>query len=275
MAIPQLDSRIEKAKVYSAGATVTRVAQLALTAENAPESVEIPGLPLALDDSSVRVRVEVDGGGAILACDIRVGLAVTTPQAIANAPTDEEILASELVVRQLQDLIVLLEHEISLLNNLEIPNRPKGEPGKAPPPSPTSARKTIANFCDEQIRSSLKQKRDNLEKLRFAEENLADLKQKQRLASSAKEAKQDELRKTIIVSLNYSDTPLNNARLILEYFVPGARWTPTYICRLNSRESTASIAVRAFINQYTGEDWSGVRLELSTANPISWCALPE
>ncbi|MEQ8956635.1 MAG: DUF4139 domain-containing protein, partial [Coleofasciculus sp. C2-GNP5-27] len=55
----------------------------------------------------------------------------------------------------------------------------------------------------------------------------------------------------------------------------GARWTPTYLCRLESSTNTAAIAVRAFLCQRTGEDWSGVRLELSTANPMTWCELPE
>ncbi|HBE30515.1 MAG TPA: hypothetical protein DD990_03970, partial [Cyanobacteria bacterium UBA11368] len=64
-------------------------------------------------------------------------------------------------------------------------------------------------------------------------------------------------------------------QLVIEYFVPGARWTPTYVCRLDSANSTANIAVRALICQRTGEDWSGVRLELSTALPMTWCALPE
>ncbi|MFL9457202.1 MULTISPECIES: DUF4139 domain-containing protein [Nostocales] len=164
-----------------------------------------------------------------------------------------------------------------MLDKLHVPNRPKEEPGKAPPPSPTSARLALANFSDEQIRLRLQEARENKEKLRLARENLADLKQKQHLASSAKDARPNELRKTAIVSLSYEGEALETevGQLIVEYFVPGARWTPTYVCRLNSAESSASIAVRSLLCQRTGEDWSGVRLELSTAEPLAWCALPE
>nr|WP_226575765.1 DUF4139 domain-containing protein [Microseira wollei] len=113
--------------------------------------------------------------------------------------------------------------------------------------------------------------------LRQAKEHLADLQQKQTLASTARNARPNELRKTAIVSLSYEGefNTEQQTLLVIEYFVPGARWTPTYVCRLNSANSTANIAVRALICQKTGEDWSGVRLELSTALPMTWCALPE
>ena len=277
MAIAQLSSRIETVKVYSAGATVTRIAEFPLIPGELPEHVEIAGLPLALDDSSVRVRVEVERGTAPLACDVRIGLAVPPPQETSNPPADEEIRAAAAEVQQIQDVIALIDNEISVLHQLHVPDRPNGERGKAPPPSPMSARLALANFSDEQIRARIQKKREKLEKLRLAEEHLADLQQKQYQASTARDARPNELRKTVIVRLSYEGTPSTEQvpRLVVEYFVPGARWTPTYVCRINSAESSASIAVRALICQGTGEDWSGVRLELSTAEPMAWCALPE
>jgi len=277
MAIAQLCSRIETVKVYSAGATVTRIAEFPLTPGELPEHVEIGGLPLALDDSSVRVRVEVEQGTAPLACDVRIGLAVPPPPETSNPPADEEIRAAAAEVQQIQDAIALIDNEISVLRQLHVPDRPNGERGKAPPPSPMSARLALANFSDEQIRVRIQKKREKLEKLRLAQEHLADLQQKQRQASTARDARPDELRKTVIVRLSYEGTPSTEQvpRLVVEYFVPGARWTPTYVCRINSAESSASIAVRALICQRTGEDWTGVRLELSTAEPMAWCALPE
>jgi hypothetical protein len=277
MAIAQLSSRIETVKVYSAGATVTRIAEFPLTPGELPEHVEIAGLPLALDDSSVRVRVEVEQGTAPLACDVRIGLAVPPPPETSNPPADEEIRAAAAEVQQIQDAIALIDNEISVLRQLHVPDRPNAEPGKAPPPSPMSARLALANFSDEQIRARIQEKRENAEKLRKAEEHLADLQQKQRQASTARDARPNELRKTVIVRLSYEGTPSTEQvpRLVVEYFVPGARWTPTYVCRINSAESSASIAVRALICQRTGEDWTGVRLELSTAEPMAWCALPE
>ncbi|MFB2882061.1 DUF4139 domain-containing protein [Floridanema aerugineum] len=278
MAIQKLSSRIDSVKIYAAGATVTRIAELQLIPGELPEQVEIAQLPLALEDSSVRVRVETIQGNVPIAGDIRIGLAVPPPSETPNPPPEEELRAAKIAVKQIEDIIRLIDREISVLNQLEVPARPESDIGLAPPASPMSARLALANFSDEQIRLRIQEKRENLEKLAKAKENLADLEQKQAIASRARNAKPEELRKTVIVSLSYENetSDLNQTiGLILEYFVPGARWTPTYVCRLNSVENQATIAVRALICQRTGEDWSSVKLELSTANPIFWCAIPE
>lgn len=274
---PQLTSKIDKVKVYAAGATITRVADIQLDTTEVSEHVEIAGLPLALDDSSVRVRVEADAGTAALATDVRIGLAVPPPQDIIQPPADQEVREAKAEVKRLEDAIALVNNEISILHQLKVPQRPDGEEGKAPPPSPIGARLALANFSDEQIRARIQERRENVEKLRQAQEHLQDLQQKLESASNAREAKPNELRKTVIVRLSYQgeSNTITGQRLIVEYFVPGARWTPTYVCRLDSAGNQAAIAVRAFLCQRTGEDWSGVRLELSTAEPLAWCELPE
>lgn len=274
----QLTSRIDKVKVYASGATITRVTDLQLDVGELPEHVEIAGLPLALDDSSVRVRVEAEQGtSTTIATDVRIGLAVPPRQEVQQSPTDEEVREAEAEVRRLEDAIALIDNEISVLYQLDVPKRPDGEPGKAPPPSPISARLALTNFKDEQVRVRIQERRETKEKLRQAQEHLDDLLQKQARASSARDVRPNELRKTVVVRLSYEGerSTVEGHQLIVEYFVPGARWTPTYVCRLDSVGNQATIAVRSLICQRTGEDWSGVRLELSTAEPLAWCELPE
>lgn len=273
MAIAQLTSRIDKVKLYAAGATITRIADFT----EASEHIEIPGLPLALDDSSVRVRVEAEEGTPAIAADIRIGLAIPPRSEVQKPPADEEVRAARAEVQRIEDLIALIDNEIKVLYQLHVPDRPDGEVGKAPPVSPMSARLALANFSDEQIRAKMQEKRENLQKLRKAKERLDDLLQKQAIASSAREVRQHELRKTVIVRLNYQGEAraVAGQQLVIEYFVPGARWTPSYVCRLDSAANRAAIAVRALICQRTGEDWAGVQLELSTALPMTWSELPE
>ena len=270
----QLTAKIDKVKVYASGATVARIAELETGSERL-EQVEIPGLPLALDDSSVRVRVEAEQGTAALATDIRIGLAVPPRTGTLPSPSDEEVRAAAAEVRGLEDTVALINNEIVTLYRLEVPDRPDGERGKAPPASPTSTRLALNNFKDEQVRARLQERRETQEKLRLARERLEDLQQKQARASTAKDARPHELHKTAVIRLSYNGEIAPRQRLVLEYFVPGARWTPTYICRLDSAANSAAIAVRALICQKTGEDWSGVELELSTALPMQKCELPE
>ena len=293
----QLTSRIAKVKVYATGATITRIADLQINVGEVAKHVEIAGLPLALDDSSVRVRIETEQGVATeYATDVRVGLAVPPRQEIESSPTEEEVRKAKAEVERLEDAIALIDYEITVLYQLHVPTRPDGEPGKAPPPSPISARLALANFSNEQIRARMQEKRESLEKLRTAQEQLDDLLVKQTHASCTRDVRPNELRKTVVIRVEVGVAEMSplpatslitspvqegenstvvGQQLVVEYFVPGARWTPTYVCRLDSAGNQAVLAVRALIYQRTGEDWSGVRLELSTAESMAWCELPE
>ncbi|MEA5486901.1 MULTISPECIES: DUF4139 domain-containing protein [Pseudanabaena] len=286
MSIAQLASKIDKVKVYAEGSTVKRLASLSAIAwqnENDENiEVEIAGLPLALDDGSVRVRVDngTETDSNIMVTDVRVGLHVPPPVEVPISDLEASIQSAKAEVDRLSDLGNVIALEIAALNVLHVPDRPIGEQGKAPPTSPTGARIALANFKDEQKQLRLKEKRELESQLRKATEQLADLQQQQNLASNANVAKENELRKTIVARLQIRDRqaaslPPDHLQLIVEYFVQGAKWIPTYVCRLNSANNTAAIALRALICQRTGEDWSGVQIELSTATPMGWCELPE
>jgi Domain of unknown function (DUF4139)/N-terminal domain of unknown function (DUF4140) len=289
MSIAQLVSKIEKVKVYAEGSTVRRLASLSAIAgqiDRVTENieVEIVGLPLALDDASVRVRVdngEIGTDNNVIVTDVRVGLSVPAPVEVPQSDLAALIQTAQAEVDRFKDLQSIIALEIAALNVLNVPDRPLGEEGKAPPTSPTGARVALANFKDEQQQLRIKEKRELDLQLRTAIEHLHDLRQQQILASNANVAKENELRKTIIARLQISDRqaaslPIpDNLQLIVEYFVQGAKWTPTYVCRLDSTTNTAAIALRALICQRTGEDWSGVQIELSTATPTGWGELPE
>ncbi|MFM7601385.1 MAG: DUF4139 domain-containing protein [Pseudanabaena sp.] len=286
MSIAQLASKIDKVKVYAEGSTVKRLASLSAIAwqnENDEKTeVEIVGLPLALDDESVRVRVDngTETDTNIMVTDVRVGLHVPPPVEVPISDLEASIQSAKAEVDHLNDLINVIALEMSALSVLHVPDRPIGEQGKAPPTSPTGARIALANFKDEQKQLRIKEHRELKNQLRKATEQLADLQQQQNLASNANVAKENELRKTIVARLQIRDRqaaplPPDHLQLIVEYFVHGAKWVPTYVCRLNSANNTAAIAVRALICQCTGEDWSGVQIELSTATPMGWCELPE
>lgn len=288
MSITQLASKIDKVKVYSEGSTVRRLASLSAIASQNQNTenieVEIVGLPLALDDATVRVRVDngaADTDDNVIVTDVRVGLSVPPPVEVVISDLEASIRTAKAEVDRLNDLQGVIALEMAALNVLNVPDRPMGEEGKAPPISPTAVRVALANFKDEQKQLRIKEKRELDLQVRKAIEHLRDLQQQQILASNANVAKEHELRKTVVARLqicdrNTASLPVfENLKLIVEYFVQGAKWTPTYVCRLNSATNTAAIALRALICQRTGEDWSGVQIELSTATPTGWCELPE
>ena len=64
------------------------------------------------------------------------------------------------------------------------------------------------------------------------------------------------------------------AAIELSYLVDGANWTPQYNLRANPKKSNVLIEYNAVVNQTSGEDWSGVALSLSTAEPTMVSAPP-
>ncbi len=60
----------------------------------------------------------------------------------------------------------------------------------------------------------------------------------------------------------------------LSYLVGGANWQQQYNLRANPKQSNVLIEYNAVVNQTSGEDWDGVALSLSTAEPTMVAAPP-
>ncbi len=57
-------------------------------------------------------------------------------------------------------------------------------------------------------------------------------------------------------------------QLVLSYYMPDANWHPYYDVRAIDVESPVELQLKAFVQQNSGEDWSNVKLTLSTGDPI-------
>lgn len=278
----KLASKIDAVQVYRRGATVFRIAQLTL--ENAapvlPQEVELVDLPLSLVDATVRVRVLAPGGGPspdVVAAGVRVGLWVRPGDPPPKAPEQRELEDVRRRLRRAREEREALDAEIGLLAAVRVPDRPEGEEGKAPPPSPMAARLQLEQFVDDATAQRLGEGRALRELIRSLEEEERRVLERIAASSSAAEVHLEELRKSAVVRLRSrgSGAPPSLLTLELSYVVPGARWAPAYQCKLARDGSGAEIQLRAWVAQRTGEDWRGVRLRLSTASPLRFTELPE
>ena len=272
-----VQSEIQAVSVYSSGSVVTRVAELGPGGAVWPLQVRIAGLPLALDDASVKVRVEGGGDGTRpSAVSFRVALEVLDGAPTAE-PADEEALRvarREMLV--LEGRLESLRRLISRLTQLPLPARPIPRKGEAPPASPHAGRTALIDFQQKKLKTLNSAAEDVAQKLRAAREALAGAEDRRRCASAAREPRQNELRKTVVVSLSPPQRDGGGAaRLLLEYHVPGARWAPAYSLHFNKDFSHATLSARAVVAQQTGEDWKNVRVMLSTAQMQAWTELPE
>ncbi len=276
-------SRIDAVTVYRRGARVTRVADIAADGSGFPRTVRIGGLPLGLEDGSVRARVEptsAAGNGPIegvlpAAVDLRVVLDVPELDPSLRPADDAELEAARLEEQGLERDAAHLEHQMAQLERLQLVPRPRGKTGSAPPPSPTAARLSLIHFKAERARllaDRLRQVRDRLDAAQRRRELLED---QARRATSARQAHEHELRKAVLVSLRGGREDLPAIRLHLDYLVPGARWAPAYALRFDEAMTAAALSARAIVAQDTGEDWRQVALTLSTAEAQAWNELPE
>ena len=74
--------------------------------------------------------------------------------------------------------------------------------------------------------------------------------------------------------LYVSNEARKKASIELSYLVNGANWNPQYNLRANPKKSNVLIEYNAVVNQTSGENWSGVALSLSTAEPTMVSAPP-
>ncbi|MGH6926675.1 MAG: DUF4139 domain-containing protein, partial [Dongiaceae bacterium] len=80
---------------------------------------------------------------------------------------------------------------------------------------------------------------------------------------------------TVVARINLEAASAGNATLRLSYQLPEATWQPLYDARLDSEAGSVSLAQLGQVQQRTGEDWTGVELTLSTAQPSVGAVLPE
>ncbi|MHC5036978.1 MAG: DUF4139 domain-containing protein, partial [Planctomycetota bacterium] len=189
----------------------------------------------------------------------------------------EELEAARREVTKLQDQGEQLQQAIDRMSDLELLSRPKGPRGDTPPASPTEARLSLLEFRRRELARLHGEKREMDRALERAVETLDELEVRFHLASSARQTRENELRKAAVVRLRVPDpaTVAPKVHLAIEYLVPGARWAPAYNIAFDSAYSHAKLAMRALVCQRSGEDWDGVDLTLSTANAMAWTELPE
>lgn len=267
-----IETRVESVTLYHRGATVRRTATLDFPG-GLPAEVFLTGLPLSLVDHTVRLRFEAEGGTPVVLSNVRVGL-FAPPR--GTPPVSPDAKALQLVrdsLTLLRDRIAQLESETQRLVDVSVLPRPEPEEGKMPPPAPMVARVALENLFEESVSKRLDLTRQLRDEVKQQEEKERELLRALQLASTAQHVKPDELRKSIHASL--SGAGAKKGRLILEYFVVGARWVPSYQCRMTRDCLQADLTLRALVCQRTGEDWRGVMLQLSTASPMSWTEVPE
>jgi hypothetical protein len=228
----ELKSKIVSVTVYRTGARVTRAAKIIRGDAGFHTSVSVANLPLALEDGSVRVRVEASEQGAPLtARNFRVVLdtvkgAFESPDSLRN-----ELEAQAIEVRKSEKLLEILNGFKNSLLSSSMKERPGGKRGEPPIESPVECRLKWIEFR----RNRLSQLELRIEKQKALYRELAKkrdaLSAKLNEASNAEGPRATELRKALVLTLDVGEADANDATLYIDYLVPGAGYRSAHRSR--------------------------------------------
>ena len=271
--------RITSVTVFRDAALVRRVAVLSPEGP-LPSVVRAPGLPLSLEDSSVRAWVQTAAGAPLPVSVAETTLGLERVRA-SDGPDSESPQRALRVARNAEERAgALCERWRAALGHikaLQPPERPSGAPGEAPPSSPLAGRLALVAFRRQQLERGARELERAERALRDAHRSRVQLQAQQRLRSDARAVRLEELRKCATLRLQgeAGDPAAGPVQAVIEYLVPGALWAPSYVLRFAPDLRRVVLELRARVAQRSGEDWEGVGLRLSTAEAQRFCELPE
>jgi uncharacterized protein (TIGR02231 family) len=247
-AIAQDASRITSVTLYPGSATVERTAKVT----PGMTRLEISGLPANFDPQTV--RVEADAG-------VHIGEVSTQDQSRTAASNARESAIEE-KIQALKDRQAVLEVDARSAQMAADYIARLGAPAPGTEkPAPALNGKSVAEVIEAvrrggsdafgRIQKVQVLKREIDKQIRALERDLA------RLKSGARDVR------TIAVGVS-AERP---GEVRVSYQVNGAGWRPAYRASLDSAGAKVSLERQGAISQTTGEDWTNVRLKLSTGQP--------
>lgn len=253
-----VDLRIDSVTVYPGQlARVERVARVDLDASD--ETLVFEGLPASVEDGSVRVTVE-EG-------DVSIGAVEIEREPVDEAPRErEQALRERISILETErqaalDRATAARAQITFIEGLA--KLPQGE-GAA---EALTAGEGAARWSSlwESIGNGSRAAHD---RLRTAEREADRLRAEIEVLEHRLRQLGRNRDERVRVTVSHGADARGEASIRLVYRVRGPRWTPLYQMRLDTGREELEIVRSARVSQATGEDWTGVRLSLSTAQPV-------
>jgi uncharacterized protein (TIGR02231 family) len=268
LAAPEVEatSRIDGVTVFRSSARIVRVLRVEVGA--GATRVALPGLPVELDDDSI--RVEGRGAGRVEIHGVTVDR-VRRERAVAKEAraAEERLEGLQDEERALQDRIKAAQARAAFVESLRSTYSEERARNLAVRPISAKEWTEAAAFVERQLA-------DASSSVRQAEAARRELKRRIEQARAALDqlaAKRGETTKRVAVEVAASRP--GAIELAVTYTVPSAGWAPVWDVRLDAPRSTVELAFYGSIWQRTGEDWSDVRLAVSTTVPGHALSVPE
>lgn len=260
-----VDTRISEVTVYANQAQVTRRGVVQLTGEE--HELVITQLPVTLLSESVRASGK--GSVAVRLLGVRTERTyVKEALAQETAQLTQEIGQIEEQRRYLQDHLTLLNLQRNFVKSLSTQYLERLTRFQTSEQLNLKQLKELLDFVGQQYSEFSKAIAISEKEQKQLDKQLQSLRQQLQQLS----VPQPQESFTIIVTLEPSAA--SEFELEVSYVVQQVSWVPLYDLRLSAKSEKIDIIYLAQVKQSSGEDWLGVTLTLSTANPVLGGTLP-
>lgn len=251
--------------VFPDRAEVTRTVEISLPAGES--TVVVGDLPASLYPDSVRVVGEADGRLLIGSVETRKEFAEAAVREEERRLT-EELEALRDQRGALDDRVAAARIQLDFLKAIgrDAPRTASEELAQGRL-DPEAWRQAVALIGEGAAKALDGVRAAEIEK-RALERRIAQTERRLSLVRTGRTA-------SLSARINVQTEGPRAARLVLSYQIPGASWRPIYDARLESETGATRLVQIGEVRQGTGEDWSDVRLTLSTARPALSGRLPE
>ncbi|MFJ6728488.1 DUF4139 domain-containing protein [Streptomyces sp. NPDC091281] len=265
--VPRWGSALDSVVVYARGAVCRRLARGSVPPDG---RVRVTGLPRSLGPGSLRARVVGTPGLRVVEARTEVDAAPVGSGPVDELRAEARRLADALdAVRARRDRQVERIGEVGALRPTP-PSRKRDDPHRR---TPVAAWLELADFAEQRL-TALHSRLGELEQdVREAEHALDVAEDRLRRASTDAPSAHVETSVVAVLTLDGTDGPgmerhdrSADVEVELEYGVPGAVWVPAYRLLYRQGDDGGRLVLRASVAQRTGEDWTGVRVALSTAD---------
>jgi uncharacterized protein (TIGR02231 family) len=253
--VPTPDAKPREVTVYADRAEVVRIFKGDLSAGD--QSLLFDNLPANVDFSSIRV----EGTGAFTLIDIRAE--TVQVKEVANEAIralQAKIQAQELVQKELALAEGRVAFRRSALDKVLGRLTSVGKESANPEMDPLKWAAYLDFQAEQQV--ALDKEATDLAKRVKESRQLVDTLNREIAALNGNQSRSRNLAR-----VNLDVKTAGAAEVRLSYVVHGPSWKPVYDLRADTKGKTLEITYHAELRQSTGEDWQGVSLKLSTAEP--------
>lgn len=252
-----ISSKLEAVTVYPEGAQITRKAKVDLPVGKT--EILFAGLGATLDAKSL--QMSVDTRVKVLEVNHRLKDVKKEKQEEIKNHKDQKT-AIDTKIKNLRAMLTVYKREEELL----IKNQTIGNTSTAK----VEELKLLVDFQRQRMTEALNKQLEIERNIQALE----DEKKKHDQALTELTEKQTANTSEVLVTVETKEV-LADVTFNISYYVKEAGWIPTYDVRVENVLKPLKLAYKAYVYQYSGEDWRAVKLRFSTANPNKNATPPE